>query len=353
VQKTKFDLKNLTVKELETLVQNMGEQKFRGEQIFSWIHKGIDIVDQMSNIPKELREKLNKNTYIGCLRIEKTLISKMDGTRKYLFLLEDDNIVESVLMKYTYGNSVCVSSQVGCRMGCRFCASTLGGIIRNLTAGEILDQVLMIQKDIGERVSNIVLMGSGEPLDNYIEILRFLEIINHPIGLNISLRNITLSTCGLVPQILDLADKRLQITLAVSLHAPNDTLRDQIMPINHKYPLNRLLKACKTYADKTKRRITFEYALIHNFNDEEIYAYELSNRIKGILCHVNLIPLNPINERNLRGSRQEKARRFQKILRENGIEATIRRELGSDIDAACGQLRRRYLKTKEKPSIRN
>ncbi len=347
MRKGKVDLKNCTIEELEKFVQDLGEQKFRGKQIFSWIHKGIETIDKMTNLSKEFRNKLKENAYIGNLAIQDRWISQIDGTRKYLFLLEDGHIIESVLMKYDYGNSVCVSSQVGCRMGCQFCASTLEGMVRNLTAGEILDQILMIQKDIGERISHVVLMGSGEPLDNYEEVLRFLQCIHHPAGLNISLRNITLSTCGLVPQILDLAEKMLPITLAVSLHAPNDTLRNQLIPMNRRYPLAVLLNACKKYAEKTKRRITFEYALIQNVNDEKVHAKELAGKIKGILSHVNLIPLNPIEERKWKGAGQEKARQFQKILRERGIEATIRRELGRDIQAACGQLRRKHIKQKE------
>lgn len=347
MQKETVDLKNCTIEELEKFVRDLGEQKFRGKQIFSWIHKGIETIDEMTNLSKEFRNKLKENAYIGNLVIQDRLISRIDGTRKYLFLLEDGHIIESVLMRYDYGNSVCVSTQVGCRMGCQFCASTLEGMVRNLTAGEILDQILMIQKDIGERISHVVLMGSGEPLDNYEEVLRFLQCIHHPAGLNLSLRNITLSTCGLVPQILDLAEKKLPITLSVSLHAPNDTLRNELIPMNRRYPLDVLLKACKTYAEKTKRRITFEYALIQNFNDGEAHGKELANRLKGILCHVNLIPLNPVEERKWKGAEQEKARRFQKILKERGIEATIRRELGRDIQAACGQLRRKYIQQKE------
>ncbi|QZY53757.1 23S rRNA (adenine(2503)-C(2))-methyltransferase RlmN [Crassaminicella profunda] len=344
--KSKIDLKACTIEELEKFMISIGEKKFRAKQIFGWIHKGINDIDGMSNISKNLREKLKEKSTIGTIQIEDVLISKIDGTRKYLFLLEDENIIESVLMKYKHGNSVCVSSQVGCRMGCKFCASTIDGVIRNLSAGEILDQVLAIQKDIGERVSNVVIMGSGEPFDNYEEVMKFFEIINHPEGLNISLRNITVSTCGLVPNILDLADKRLQVTLAISLHASNNALRSKMMPINRKYPLEELLKACKTYTDQTNKRITFEYALIRDVNDSTEDAKELATKIKNILCHVNLIPLNKVDEREYDTAKTDRIKNFQRILKNHGIEATIRRELGSDINAACGQLRRKYAKEK-------
>ncbi|WZL71913.1 23S rRNA (adenine(2503)-C(2))-methyltransferase RlmN [Clostridiaceae bacterium 35-E11] len=343
----KVDLKNCTIEELETFLKEMNEPKYRAKQIFQWIHKHVDTIDEMTNLSKNLREKLKEKAYIGKLKIEDVLISKVDGTRKYLFLLEDGNIIESVLMKYAHGNSVCVSSQVGCKMGCKFCASTLDGVIRNLHAGEILDQVLTIQKDIGERVSNIVLMGSGEPFDNYEEVLKFLDIIHHPEGLNVSLRNITISTCGLVPQMLDLADKKPQVTLAVSLHASNDAIRSEMMPINLRYPLEKLLNACVIYTEKTNKRITFEYALVKDVNDTAAHAEELASKIKHILCHVNLIPLNKVDERAYKTAQADRVKKFQGILKRNGIEATIRRELGSDINAACGQLRRRYLKEKK------
>ncbi|MCT4620140.1 MAG: 23S rRNA (adenine(2503)-C(2))-methyltransferase RlmN [Marinisporobacter sp.] len=345
--KDKIDLKSCTIKELENFIESIGEKRFRAKQVFGWIHKGVNDIDEMSNLSKNLRAKLKEHATIGTMKIEDVLISKIDGTRKYLFLLEDENIIESVLMKYKHGNSVCVSSQVGCRMGCKFCASTIEGVIRNLSAGEILDQVLSIQKDIGERVSNVVIMGSGEPFDNYEEILKFFELINHPEGLNISLRNITVSTCGLVPEILDLANKKLQVTLAISLHAPNDDIRSKMMPINRKYPIEELLKACKTYTDQTNKRITFEYALIRDVNDTAEHAKELARKIKNILCHVNLIPLNKVEEREYDTAKTDRIKTFQKILKNNGIEATIRRELGSDINAACGQLRRKYARKRK------
>ncbi|WP_053957710.1 23S rRNA (adenine(2503)-C(2))-methyltransferase RlmN [Inediibacterium massiliense] len=340
----KIDLKSCTIEELENFLETLNEKKFRGKQIFSWIHKGVEDLDEMTNLSKDLREKLKEKAYISTLKIENVLISTIDETRKYLFLLEDGNIIESVWMKYKHGNSVCVSTQVGCKMGCSFCASTLEGVIRNLTAGEILDQILSIQKDAKERVSNVVLMGSGEPFDNYEEVLKFLEIVNHKNGLNIGLRNITISTCGLVPKLLDFAEKKPQVTLAISLHAANDELRSSMMPINRKYPLEELLKACKSYTEKTNKRITFEYALIKDVNDREKDAIELSKKIKNILCHVNLIPLNQVDERGYERANMDRVRNFQNILKKKGIEATIRRELGRDIQAACGQLRRRYLK---------
>lgn len=341
----KKDLKNLTLEELEEYFSGIDEPKYRAKQVFQWIHKGIESIEEMSNLPKTLRCKLSEKAYIAKLTIAETLVSKIDGTRKYLFILSDHNVIESVLMKYEHGNTVCVSCQVGCRMGCTFCASTLEGVVRNLSSGEIIDQILAIQKDAGERVSNIVLMGSGEPLDNYDEILKFMRMVNHPEGLNISLRNITLSTCGLVPQILDLATRKLPITLAISLHAPNDSIRSEIIPINKIYPMNELIEACKTYIRETNRRITFEYALIRDVNDSEEHAKELAGRIKGLLCHVNLIPLNRVSERKYQAALTGRIKCFQNTLKQGGIEATIRRELGSDINAACGQLRGRYIKS--------
>ena len=341
---SKTDLKTCSPQELEELLKTLGEPTYRAKQIFQWIHRGIEEIDEMSDLSKPLRSKLKEKTYIGNLKAAEILASELDGTRKYLFVLKDDNIIESVLMKYEHGNTVCVSCQVGCKMGCTFCASTLDGVIRNLSAGEIVDQIIFIQKDIGERISNIVLMGSGEPLDNYVEVLKFLSIINHPMGLNVSLRNITISTCGLIPEILDLAKLKLPITLAISLHAPNDAIRSSMMPVNRKYPLNDLLKACEAYTQETHRRITFEYALVKDINDQEAHAMELSRRLKGLLCHVNLIPLNKVSERDYEASQNNRIKSFLNILKKNNIQATIRRELGSDINAACGQLRRRYIK---------
>ncbi|SHJ76823.1 23S rRNA (adenine(2503)-C(2))-methyltransferase RlmN [Paramaledivibacter caminithermalis] len=346
--KKMIDLRSCSIEELEDLSVQMGEKKFRGRQIFNWINKGIDNIDEMANLPKTFKNKLKMVSYVNNMDILKVLESKVDGTRKYLLLLKDGNIIESVLMRYKHGNTICVSTQVGCKMGCGFCASTIDGIIRNLNSGEITGQVLSIQKDIGQRISNVVLMGSGEPLDNYEEVLKFMKLINDPLGLNVSMRNITLSTCGIVPKLLELAEEKLQITLAISLHAPNDELRNKIMPINKKYNIEELLNSCKKYSKKTNRRITFEYSLIKGFNDKEDCAIELARRLKDILCHVNLIPLNEVKEKQFKGSTRERAYEFQKILRKNGIEATIRRELGSDIDAACGQLRKRYMENENK-----
>lgn len=338
-----IDLRNCSIEELEKLSVQLGEKKFRGKQIFEWIQKGIEDIDEMTNLSKNFKNKLKKVSYANDMDILKVLESKLDGTRKYLMVLRDGNIIESVMMKYKHGNTVCVSTQVGCKMGCGFCASTIDGVVRNLTSGEIVGQVLSIQKDIGERISNVVLMGSGEPLDNYEGVIKFLEIINDPLGLNIGMRNITLSTCGIVPKIIDLAQKKLQITLAVSLHAPNDEMRNKIMPINKVYNIKKLLDSCEKYIKKTNRRVTFEYSLIRGFNDSLDNALELSQKLNGMLCHVNIIPLNEVNERNLKGSTRERAYEFQRILKKNGIDATVRREMGSDIDAACGQLRKSYI----------
>ncbi|MCT4563604.1 MAG: 23S rRNA (adenine(2503)-C(2))-methyltransferase RlmN [Maledivibacter sp.] len=342
------DLRSCTIVELEDLAIQAGEKKFRGRQIFSWVYKGIDDIDSMTNLSKKFKNQLKRVSYVNNMDILKVLESKIDGTKKYLFALKDGNIIESVLMKYKHGNTVCVSTQVGCKMGCSFCASTIDGIVRNLTSGEIIGQILSIQKDNGERISNVVLMGSGEPLDNYEEIIKFFNIINDPLGLNISMRNITLSTCGIIPKLLELAEERLQITLAISLHAPNDSMRNKIMPINKVYNIEKLLDACKKYTKKTNRRVTFEYSLIKGFNDDKACAIELSQKLKNMLCHVNLIPLNEVKEKQLKGSTRERAYEFQKILKKNGIDATIRRELGSDIDAACGQLRKSYIENVKK-----
>ena len=272
------------------------------------------------------------------------LVSQKDGTRKYLFALENGSVIESVLMKYEYGNTVCISTQAGCRMGCQFCASTLDGVERSLTAGEMLSQVYEIQKDCGERVSGVVLMGSGEPLDNYENVLKFLRLINDRKGQNMGQRHITLSTCGLIDKIYELAEENLQITLAVSLHAPNDGIRNSIMPISRANPMDTLLSACRAYAEKTKRRITFEYAMMQGVNDSDACARELAGRLRHMLCHVNLIPVNDVKERAFVKSSDERVRRFAAILQDNSVETTVRRRLGSDIDAACGQLRRGYLK---------
>lgn len=320
----------------------MGQPSFRAKQIFTWLHKfGVDSFDEMSNLPKAMREKLAEDYYISSCKIEKKLVSKKDGTVKYLFSLCDGEYVESVIMKYKYGYTICVSSQVGCKMGCRFCASTLAGFVRNLTAGEIESQLHAAQKDLDIRISNIVLMGIGEPLDNYDNVILFMHNVNNENGLNISMRNITLSTCGVVPRIYDLMNENLQITLTISLHAPNDIIRSKTMPVNDKWGIDELLKACRDYIKKTNRRVSFEYTLINKVNDTPQCANELCSRLHGMLCHVNLIPVNDVEERGNVRSSDDSVNKFLQILQNNGINATIRRTLGSDINASCGQLRRK------------
>ncbi len=344
----KPDIKSMTLEELKLLLGEMGEPSFRAKQIFEWLHdKRVDDFESMTNLSKGLREKLKEKTKIGKAQQVQKLVSQTDGTMKYLFALENGSVIESVLMRYGYGNTACISTQAGCRMGCTFCASTLEGVERNLTAGEMLSQIYEIQKDTGERISGVVLMGSGEPLDNYDNVLKFIKLVNDPHGLNLGQRHITLSTCGLIEKITELEQEDLQITLAVSLHAPNDEIRNKIMPISRKNPMDRLLGACKHYADHTKRRITFEYAMIHGVNDSDSCAIELAGRLHRMLCHVNLIPINDVKERNYTKSTNERVERFAALLNEKGIETTVRRKLGSDIDAACGQLRRGYLKKQE------
>ena len=340
------DLKSLYLDELEDIIKEMGEPKFRGKQIFEWIHnKNVTSFEEMTNLSKSLREKLSENMFITKLEIVDKKVST-DGTQKYLFALEDGNVIESVLMRYSYGNAVCVSTQVGFRMGCAFCASTLNGLEKNLTAGEILSQVYEISRDIGERISSVVLMGSGEPLDNYANVIRFIRLVNDKNGANIGQRHITLSTCGLADKIDVLNEEGLQITLAVSLHAPNDEIRNKTMPVSKKYDMDTLLEACKRYSDATKRRVTFEYALIKGVNDSSENAKELASRLKGMLCHVNLIPVNDVKERDFIRSSEESIKNFAAILNGKMIETTIRRKLGSDINAACGQLRRGYISKK-------
>ena len=331
--------------ELEQFIIEMGEPGFRAKQLFEWIH-GKHAADfaEMTNLPKTLREKLESTAKLPRTEVVRKLVSQKDGTRKYLFALENGSVIESVLMKYEYGNTVCISTQAGCRMGCQFCASTLDGVERSLTAGEMLSQVYEIQKDCGERVSGVVLMGSGEPLDNYDNVLKFLRLINDRKGQNMGQRHITLSTCGLIDKIYELAEENLQITLAVSLHAPNDGIRNSIMPISRANPMDTLLSACRAYVEKTKRRITFEYAMMQGVNDSDACARELAGRLRHMLCHVNLIPVNDVKERAFVKSSDERVRRFAAILQDNSVETTVRRRLGSDIDAACGQLRRGYLK---------
>lgn len=336
----KTDIKSLTYDELKNSISSFGQPTFRAKQIFEWLHKyGCASFDDMTNISKELRRELAENYYISSCEIEQKYVSEIDGTVKYLYKLTDGEYIESVIMKYKYGYTICVSSQVGCKMGCSFCASTLAGFKRNLTAGEIESQLHASQLDLNIKISHIVLMGIGEPLDNFDNVISFLHNVNDENGLNISMRNITLSTCGIVPKIYALMAKRLQITLTVSLHAPNDAIRSKTMPIDRKYPIDELLKACRAYADKTGRRVSFEYTLIKGVNDSADNAEELADRLRGTLSHVNLIPVNNVEERKNISSSKETVIKFADILKKHSINATIRRTLGADINASCGQLR--------------
>ena len=339
-----MNLKSLTQQELAAEFQKLGQPGFRAKQVFTWLHKGARSYDEMTNLPKALRELLSKQYPICPPRVVRKQESQRDGTIKYLWELHDGNCVETVLMRYHYGNTVCISTEVGCRMGCAFCASTLGGLVRRLEPHEMLDQVLFTQVDSGLPVSHIVLMGIGEPLDNFDNVMRFLELVNSPQGMNISMRHISLSTCGLVPKIDELAKRKLQLTLSVSLHAPNDETRNKIMPVNRAYPSEELLAACRRYYAQTSRRISFEYAMIDGVNDSEADAKELLRRLKGLPAHFNLIPLNHVEESPLKPSSKAAVAKFQKILEDGGIPATVRRTLGGDIDASCGQLRRKYNK---------
>ena len=343
----KQDLKSMTLAEMTEAVRGLGEPAFRGKQIFTWLHKGVTSFEDMSNLSKALRQKLDEQFYITAPEIVRKQQSQKDGTIKYLWKLRDGNCVETVLMRYYHGNSICISSEVGCAMGCAFCASTKGGLVRRLTPSEMVDQVLFSSLDSGLEISNIVLMGIGEPLDNYDTVLRFLELINSPEGMNIGMRHISLSTCGLVDRIFRLAGEKLQLTLSVSLHAPTDEIRSQIMPVNRKYSVDVLLQACKEYFEKTGRRISFEYAMIRDVNDSKELAELLAKKLDGIAAHVNLIPLNNIEESPLKPSSRKTIMEFQKTLEDRGIPCTVRRTLGSDIDASCGQLRRKYEKTQK------
>lgn len=338
----KKDIKSLNNEELAEWVRENSLPAFRAKQIFSWLHKSsVSDFSEMSNVSKELRNKLSEEFYISSCEIENKYVSAIDGTVKYLFRLLDGEFLETVIMKYKYGYTICVSSQVGCKMGCRFCASTLAGFKRNLTAGEIESQLHSAQKDLGIRISHIVLMGIGEPLDNFDNVLRFIENVNSEDGLNISVRNITLSTCGIVPRIKDLMKHDLQLTLTISLHGPNDEIRSKIMPVNDRWKINEAIAACREYAEFTSRRVSFEYTLIKDVNDTPECAEELSKLLKGMLCHVNLIPVNNVEERKNIRSSDKSVNKFLHILQKNGINATIRRTLGSDINASCGQLRRK------------
>ena len=335
-------IKSMTQPEIQAVLKELNQPAFRAKQLFTWLHKGVRSYDEMTNLPKALRDVLQEQYPIHAPQVVRKQESAKDGTIKYLWQLSDGNCVETVLMRYHYGNTVCISTEVGCRMGCAFCASTLGGLVRRLEPFEMLDQVLFTQVDSGLPVSHIVLMGIGEPLDNYDNVMRFLKLVNSPDGMNISMRHISLSTCGLVPMIDRLAEEKLQLTLSVSLHAPSDEIRNTIMPVNKAYPTEELLEACRRYYKATNRRISFEYAMIDDVNDTEAAARLLLKRLKGLPAHMNLIPLNHVEESPLKPSTRKAVQRFQQILEEGGVPATVRRTLGGDIDASCGQLRRKY-----------
>ncbi|MBE6947524.1 MAG: 23S rRNA (adenine(2503)-C(2))-methyltransferase RlmN [Ruminococcaceae bacterium] len=339
-----MNIKSMTMEEIGVLLKEMGQPAFRAKQVYGWLHKGVRSYEEMSNLPQNLRQQLAEKYPILPPEVVRRQESQKDGTIKYLWRLADGNCVETVLMRYHYGNTVCISSEVGCLMGCAFCASTLGGLVRRLEPYEMLDQVMFTQIDSGLPISHIVLMGIGEPLDNFENVMRFLELVNSPEGMNISMRHISLSTCGLVPKIDELAKRKLQITLSVSLHAPNDQVRNTIMPVNKAYPTEELLAACRRYYEQTSRRISFEYAMIDGVNDSVENAKELIQRLKGLPAHFNLIPLNHVEESPLKPSSHNAVARFQKTLESAGITATVRRTLGGDIDASCGQLRRKYTK---------
>lgn len=335
------DLKSMTPEELTAWCKAQGQPGFRGKQLFQWFHRGVSSVEEMTDLPKALRELILREEGFSAPIVERKQVSKLDGTIKYLWRLRDGNCIETVLMRYHHGNSVCISSQVGCAMGCAFCASTVGGRVRNLTAGELLDQVIFTQKDSGAPISNIVLMGIGEPLDNYENVRKFLTLVNHKDGINIGMRHISLSTCGLVPGIDRLAEEGLQLTLSVSLHAPDDETRSRLMPVNRAFGVDTLLAACRHYFEKTGRRISYEYAMIDGVNDTPRHGALLAQQLEGTVAHVNLIPLNYVEESPLKPS--TRVAEFQKQLEKRGVTATVRRRLGSDIDASCGQLRRKAM----------
>lgn len=338
----KQDIKSMTLAELQDAFAALGEPKFRAKQVFAWLHRGAVSFEAMTNLSKPLREALDSLYFINKPTVARKQISRLDGTIKYLWRLRDGNCVESVVMQYHHGNTVCISSEVGCPMGCKFCASTIGGLVRRLEPSELLDQVLFSQLDSGLAISNIVLMGIGEPLDNFDNVMRFLELVNSPDGMNIGMRHISLSTCGLVDKIEQLAERDLQLTLSVSLHSPDDESRSKIMPVNRRWPVDTLLAACRDYFAKTGRRISFEYTMISGVSDSPEQAQLLAKKLAGMGAHVNMIPLNNVTESGLHTSSRQAIRRFQTILEENGVTATLRRTLGSDIDASCGQLRRKY-----------
>ena len=340
----KQDIKSMTLTQMQEAFAAMGEPKFRAKQVFVWLHKGAASFDEMTNLSLPLRRRLDELYYITVPKAVRVQRSKKDGTIKYLWRLRDGNCVETVLMQYHHGNSVCISSEVGCPMGCKFCASTLGGLVRRLAPSELLDQVLFTQKDSGLPISNIVLMGIGEPLDNFDNVMQFLELVNSPDGMNIGMRHISLSTCGLVDKINLLAERRLQLTLSVSLHSPDDESRSRIMPVNRRWNVETLLQACRAYFETTGRRVSFEYTMIDGVSDSPAQAELLAKKLQGMAAHVNMIPLNTVEESGLQCSSRQAIAEFQRILEANGVTATVRRTLGSDIDASCGQLRRKYEK---------
>lgn len=341
--KEKTDIKSMNLAEMKIYMEELGEKSFRAKQVYQWLHeKQVSSFEEMTNLSKVLIEKLNQNCFLVNLKKEAVQISKIDGTRKYLFQLPDGNVIESVLMKYKHGNSVCISSQVGCRMGCRFCASTLDGLVRGLTPSEMIDQIYQIGKDIGERISNVVVMGTGEPMDNFENLLKFIRLLTDENGLHISQRNLTVSTCGIVPKMRELAEQKLQITLALSLHASNQEKRLELMPVANKYEIHEVMEACRYYFEQTGRRVSFEYSLVAGVNDTEADAEQLAKLIRGMNCHVNLIPVNPIKERSYVQPDSGAVWNFKERLEKKGINVTVRREMGRDIDGACGQLRRKY-----------
>ena len=339
-----MNIKSMTAPEITAMLKELDQPAFRGKQIYTWLHKGVGSYDEMTNLPKSLRDTLAEKYPIYTPKVVRKQESKKDGTIKYLWQLADGNCVETVLMRYHYGNTVCISTEVGCAMGCAFCASTIGGLVRRLEPYEMLDEVLFTQLDSGLPISHIVLMGIGEPLDNFENVLRFLELVNSADGMNISMRHISLSTCGLIPKIDALAERKLQISLAISLHGPNNEIRGKIMPVNKAYPIEDLIAACRRYYEATSRRIHFEYAMIDGVNDRPCDAKELLRLLKGLPAHINMIPLNHVEESPLKPSSKAAVATFQKILEDGGITATVRRTLGGDIDASCGQLRRKYNK---------
>lgn len=341
----KQDIKSMYFDELSESLKSLGLPTFRAKQVWQWLQqKGVSSFDEMTNLSKQLRDSLSEQYVIKFCEVERKSVSALDGTVKYLFKLYDGQFIESVLMKYKYGYSLCVSTQVGCRMNCAFCATGVGGFMRNLSASEILSQIHAAQNDMDIKVSHIVLMGMGEPMDNYENVIRFLKLVNNDDGLNIGMRNISLSTCGVIPGIKKLQDENLQLTLSVSLHAPNDTVRTKLMPVNKKYPVDELLSACREYAQSTSRRISYEYAMFGGVNDSDECAVELANKLKGTLAHINLIPANDVTESGLKSSTPERIKRFSEILEKAGRNVTVRRSLGGDIDASCGQLRSKHIK---------